>query len=463
MSLRIEADLYQHQPQACAHIAAHDCGALAADMGTGKTVMALMDWARMVNDGKSDTLLVVAPNGVHRGWAEIHGPKHLRDVPVRLGFSEAGKLNLPPTDTPGLVLHAITYDVLSRRDPKREKELVQWIRGRKAQLVLDESHRIKTPSANRTRVSWLLSGAAVRVLILSGTPTTQGVEDWYAQLRALGHNYCPARTFTEFKAKYCVMGGFEGRQIIGYRNLDDFHRFIAPFVYQVRKEDCLDLPPKVYEELTVDLSPEQRRIYNQLKTSFLAELPDGETLITESAIVRLLRMQQIICGHAPKEDGTWAALPCPRLTAAVELIEGLYHPAIVWCRFRADVEQLAKALPRAQVALYYGDVSNDDRARAVREFQDGTKRIFLGTAASGGTGLTLTAAQTMIFYSNTFNAAERWQAEDRAHRIGQKNTVTYVDLVAPGTVDRAILNALKRKKSIRDMTFSELRKAIEGL
>lgn len=466
MPLSIEADYYAHQLAGCAHVASRRSGGFAADMGTGKTVMALTDWVAKVNDPAAsiDTLLVVAPNGVHRGWVEIHAPKHLRGDPVGLSFSTSGKLNLPdPADQRPLV-HVITYDILSRRDQKREAELFRWMRARKGvQLVLDESHRIKTPSANRTRVCWLLGQHAKRVLIMSGTPTTQGLEDWYGQLRALGPHYLPAPTFTAFKSRFCVMGGFEGRQIIGYRNVEEFHNFIAPFIYQVRKEDCLDLPPKVYEERLVELSPEQRRIYNDLKSRFMAELPSGDTLITESAIVRLLRMQQVICGHVPNEDGTWAALPCPRLTSTIDLIENTYHPIIVWCRFRADVAQLEKALPRKQVALYYGDVSNDDRAKAVAEFQDGTKRIFLGTAASGGTGITLTAGRTMIFYSNTFNSAERWQAEDRAHRIGQKNTVTYIDMVAPGTVDRAILSALKRKKNMRDLTFNELKRAIEGL
>jgi SNF2 family DNA or RNA helicase len=212
----------------------------------------------------------------------------------------------------------------------------------------------------------------------------------------------------------------------------------------------LDLPPKLYSKRYFDLTPEQQRVYVEIKTEALTLLDTGDVVTAPLIITRLLRMQQVTCGYVPTDDGHVEQMigdKNPRLDTLVELCEGLAHPAIIWAKFRKDIDLIMEKLGDKAVR-YDGQTSDDERAEAKRRFQTGDVQFFVANPAAGSTGLTLTAARTVIYYNNSFKLVDRLQSEDRAHRAGQTFPVDYIDIVAPNTVDVAIVNALRSKVNI---------------
>jgi SNF2 family DNA or RNA helicase len=237
----------------------------------------------------------------------------------------------------------------------------------------------------------------------------------------------------------------------GYQNTDELVRSIDSHSFRVLKKDCLDLPDKIYQRHYVDMSEKQRKLYTTMKKSFIAEL-GGETIEAPEAITRLLRMQQILCGWFPTEDGIEAIDDKnPRIEALKDILSGINSKTIIWARFRADIKVIEKLLGD-QAVSYHGDVSPGARVYAIERFQNDPKiRYFVGTPQAGGTGITLTAAEYAIYYSNSFDLEQRLQSEDRCHRIGTKTNVTYIDIECQKSIDSKIIKALRDKKSIADM------------
>ena len=318
---------------------------------------------------------------------------------------------------------------------------------------MDESSRIKHPGALRTKAILKFGQMASYRRILTGTPITKGAEDLYSQFRFLDPYILKHDSFYSFRARYCVMGGFESKQVVAYQNLSELTRNIEGHSFRVLKRDCLDLPDKIYQRHPVELSKNQRRLYDQMRKEFVAEM-DGERVDSPLALTRILRLQQIVCGWFPGDDGVKAIdeKKNPRLEALLDIISNIdSSKVIIWSRFRADQKVLECALKQLSVS-YHGGVPNDERATAVKRFQeDPDVRFFIGNPATAGLGLNLTAASYAIYYSNSFDLETRLQSEDRCHRIGTKNNVTYIDLEAPRTVDSKIIKALRAKKSVADL------------
>jgi len=290
---------------------------------------------------------------------------------------------------------------------------------------------------------------------MTGTPVTKGPEDVYSQFKFLDPHILGYDSFYSFRARYCVMGGYENKQIVSYQNVDELTKNIEGHSFRVLKKDCLDLPDKIYQRHPVDLSPKQRKLYDQLRKEFIAEL-EGEHIDAPETITRLLRLQQIVCGWFPTEE---EVKPIdeknPRMQALLDILSDIDTKVIIWARFKADLRAIERALGDLAVA-YHGDVSNDQRAIAVERFQNDPKvRYFIGQPQSGGIGLTLTAAECAIYYSNSFDLETRLQSEDRCHRIGTKNNVTYIDIEAPKTIDSKIIKALQSKKSLADVVTKD--------
>ena len=255
------------------------------------------------------------------------------------------------------------------------------------------------------------------------------------------------------------MGGYENRQIVSYEHIDELTKNIEGHSYRVLKKDCLDLPDKIYQRAYVDLSEAQRRLYNAMKEDWVATYQE-DTIDAPEAITRLLRLQQITCGWFPAESGeapTAIDQKNPRLELLKEILSDIDSKVIIWARFRADLSAIQEALGSLAVA-YHGGVSNDDRAQAVDSFQKDPKiRYFIGQPQSGGMGLTLTAANYAIYYSNSFDLEIRLQSEDRCHRIGTTSNVTYIDIEANKTVDGKIIKALRDKKNLADLVTKDPR------
>lgn len=435
--------------------------ALLMEQGTGKTKVIIDNGAYLYSKDEISAMVVIAPNGVHRNWLkEID--THLPDWCPRSkfyyysGMSKKHLENFNDTMNPlNDCLKIFTFNVEAFVSKSAIELMNRILLANKVMLVVDESSRIKRPSAKRTKEITKFGKYAKYKRIMTGTPITKGPEDSYSQFRFLNPHILGYDSFYSFRARYCIMGGFENRQIVSYQNIDELTRNIEGHSFRVLKKDCLDLPDKIYQRYPINLSAKQQALYNQLKQSFTAELNE-EVLKAPEAITRLLRLQQIICGWFPSEtESKPIEDKNPRLEALKDILSDIDSKVIIWARFRADISLIESMLGELAVS-YHGGISNDQRASSVERFQNDPKvRYFIGQPQSGGIGLTLTAADYAIYYSNSFDLETRLQSEDRCHRIGTKNNITYIDIEAPKTIDTKIIKALRDKKSLADIVTKD--------
>jgi len=236
---------------------------------------------------------------------------------------------------------------------------------------------------------------------------------------------------------------------------------IATFSYRVLKKECLDLPDKTYTVRYVTLTPEQTKMYNDISRQAMLLLNNGELVSAPAVITQLLRLQQILSGHIKTDEGDIEYFPTKRTDALKEIMNEHHGKAIIWSRFRHDIKSITSMLNKefgpGSAAAYFGDTKDDERLAIVQNFQDPNHplKYFVGNPATAGYGLTLTEANLVVYYANDFNLETRIQSEDRAHRIGQKNPVTYIDLISEGTIDERIVEALRNKINIGALVLGE--------
>ena len=452
---------FDHQQQAFLLSRDKKNFALLMEQGTGKTKVIIDTAAYLYANGKIDTLVVIAPNGVHRNWLTREVPAHLPDwCPYASeyyysGMRKAHKQKFETAMYAKDCLKILTFNVECFVSKVAIDYMNKILLANHAMLVVDESSRIKRPSAKRTKMITKFSTMARYKRIMTGTPVTRGAEDVYSQFKFLDPNILGYDSFYSFKSQYCVMGGWENKQIVSYRKLNELTKSIEGHSYRVLKKDCLDLPKKIYQRYPIELTKKQREIYDTLKKEFVTEL-EGERMTAPEAITRLLRLQQIICGWFPTED---KILPIegknPRLEALNQILSEIDSKVIIWARFKADLKAIEASLNDKAVS-YHGDVSSEAREDAVERFQNDPKiQYFIGQPQSGGIGLTLTAAEYAIYYSNSFDLETRRQSEDRCHRIGTPTNVTYIDIEASKTIDSKIIKSLRTKKSLADVVNAD--------
>ena len=257
-----------------------------------------------------------------------------------------------------------------------------------------------------------------------------------------------------------TLGNRQFNQVVGFQRLDELTDKLTRFSRRVLKDDCLDLPDKIYSQRDVGLTKEQMEAYKQMSEYALALLHDGKLSTTQSVLTQILRLQEICCGHLRTDDGEIQRLPNKRMPALLETIEEMRGKIIIWASYVWDIKNIAEELRQAygeeSVVTFFGETPAGERDEIVERFQteQGT-RFFVANPKTGGFGLTLTAATNMIYYNNSYDLEIRLQSEDRAHRIGQTNHVTYVDLVSKGTVDERILAALRNKMSLSNEVLGE--------
>ena len=447
------------------------------EQGTAKTKPIVDTASYLYLTNEIDGLLVVAPPGVERNWKSDEIPKHMPpdvalDTMVQV-FLTAKKDTKDHTRAfemlmkhRGLAVMLISYNAFMTQ--KGKDTVWKFLRRRRALYVLDEAHNIKSPGAKRTK-SIIASGKyATHRRILTGTPIAVGPFDLYAQIRFLDEDFWKRKgisgavafrqffgewfTAEECKRELGYDPGYD--QLVRYKNLELLEEWIKEITDRVLKDDVLDLPPKLYSKRYFDLSREQLAIYNELKEEYIYQFDDGEVIEGDLPIVRLLRFQQITCNYLPvgeDNDRTYRQIAAknPRLNAMEEIRDETHHPAIVWARFRPDVDQIMDLLGKDAVR-YDGSVDDDQAERNKQAFQSGDAKWFVGTAQKGGPGLTLTQAKTMVYYSNSFRLIDRLQSEDRAHRAGMdEHPVNYIDIVAGNVpVDDNIVTNLRDKRDI---------------
>jgi SNF2 family DNA or RNA helicase len=442
--------------------------ALFMEMGTGKTKVSLDITAYLYMQGEVTSVLITAPNGVHTQWILEQIPAHLPDSVKYKAFDYTSNLTAERKRAlqevlnykEGLRILAVNIEALSGE--KGLAFIKDFLQSDPDNLwIIDESVLIKNPSSSRTKNCLKLAPLAKYKRILSGAPVTKGIEDLYTQFRFLDPDILGHNSFYTFRNRYCVMGGWENKKVIDYMNVEELSKKIEAWSFRVRKSDCLDLPEKVYITKPVQLTDEQIKLYRELCKEYLAKLSENDHLTVLNGASLIMRLQQLVCGFLPNSEGThvYHVVPFekhPRLKAVEDILDLVEGKVIIWARFSHDIYNLQKLLKVLGVSCvtYHGETPQVDRAAAVNNFRredELSPRVFIGNPAAAGTGLNLAVANTVIYYSNDFNASTRWQSEDRTHRIGMTGSCTYIDLISPHTVDEKILYALKNKKSVSDM------------
>jgi len=433
------------------------------EMGTGKSKVLIDTIGILYGKGAINAVVIVAPKGVYRNWSTKEIPDHMPDhidthvavwSPAPRKQEKADLVKLFNTDLDELKIFLINVEAFST--PKGVKFTENFILGHQVLFAVDESTTIKNPKASRTKAITKLAKNTKYRRILTGSPITQSPLDLYSQTEVLDTNLLGYTSFYSFQNHYGEVvnryfGGRTVRQVVGYRNLDELSQKLDSFSYRVLKSDCLDLPEKLYIRRDVTLTAEQKKLYSELKELAITELANQEMVSVTNVLTQLLRLHQIVCGHIKSDDGTETPINNNRIDELIEVIAEMQGKVIIWANYRQNILEIVETLQGLfgadAVASYFGDTTPDERDRVIKQFQDPDSplRFFVGNTQTGGYGITLTEAQNVIYYSNNFDLEKRLQSEDRAHRIGQKNNVTYVDLVAKDTVDEKIVTALRSK------------------
>ena len=469
-----ETEPYEHQRCAFEDSWSAEYYALLMEMGTGKSKVAIDTIAALYEAGEIDAALIVAPKGVYANWARgevgIHMPRRIdrlvvQWVPAKTKkFEEemSGLLDVEPNHLRIFVMNVEAYS--SPRGARAAYDFLK--RYPKNLMAVDESTTIKNRTAKRTKNIMVLGKYAKYRRILTGSPVTKSPLDLFSQCAFLSPDALGIKSFFAFQSRYAIiqrrqMGPRSFQEVVGYRRLDELSEKLDRFSNRILKADCLDLPDKVYLRRDVPLTPEQKTMYAQMKKLALAKFENGELATTASILTQIMRLQQICCGFLTPDDGEVQALPSNRLDELMEVVEEASGKVIIWATYTHDIHAIRDALAAeygpSSVSTYYGETPQDERQDIVEAFQDGDNplRFFVGQPRTGGYGITLTAASTVVYYSNSYDLEIRIQSEDRAHRIGQKKSVTYVDLVSPGTIDEKILTALRGKIDIAAQVLGE--------
>jgi SNF2 family DNA or RNA helicase len=461
---------YEHQITALEKSWNKETFAYFMEMGTGKTKVLIDNMSMLYDKGKIDGALIVAPKGVIGTWhnQEIptHLPNHIEFVSV-LWQSLINKKQKETLDTllkSDSRLHILIMNVEALSTTKGTEFAASFLRTHNALMGIDESTTIKNSSAKRTKNILELSKFAKYRRIMTGSPVTKNPLDLYSQCEFLSPWLLNFQSFYAFRNRYAEMKTINARgrsiQVVNYfKNLGELSEKLKNFSYRVLKEDCLDLPDKIYVKRTVELTEEQDKLYKQMKTLALAIL-NGKQTTSMTVLTQLMRLHQITCGHFTADDGSTQIVKSNRINELMNILEEVEGKAIIWANYQMDMAEIKKNIIKEygeeSVVDYYGLTPQDERQENIKRFQTNPEcRFFIGTPQTGGYGITLTQANTVIYYSNGYDLEKRLQSEDRAHRIGQKKSVTYVDLIAEKTVDEKIVKALRKKINIASEVLGE--------
>ena len=485
---------YDHQREWWSIIRDQPYFALEWEMGLGKTKTILDTCQWLHAKGEIDALLVITLKDVHRKWVEkevpAHYPKGKADAAFwRRGIVDNGMWVGPDArhrtsilDTKNFAVASINFDSVHRKAGMKFCE--RFLRHRKAAIVVDESHKIKSPKAAATKACFKLGKMAKRRWIMTGTMSTGSTLDAWSQYTFLDPMIVNNMPYWAFKNEFAIQEQvgdktFEtweknpvtGRSekvkkpvmaVTGFKNEDKLAAMLDPYRSRLLKEDCLDLPPKLYRMRSFEMTDKMREAYEGMLRDYLVEIDGDRTMTATMAMTKLIRLQQITCNYLVPDDidpeaedipGIRIEDKNPRVEAMMEELEKVNGMGIVWSYKRFSLREIADELRTAygdaSVVEYHGGVSDDDKAANLLKFQEERCRWFVGNPQSGGTGIDLVQAQDMVYHDNSFNLALRLQSEDRFHRIGQEgSTCTITDIECLGTIDRQQLSRLKDKKGI---------------
>jgi len=477
MNYKFKTKPYEHQITALEKSWNKEVFAYFMEMGTGKSKVLIDNISMLYDKGKINAALIVAPKGVYQNWYDTEVPVHMVDHieknmvlwKANINKKQQSKLSTLFEETHKLKLLIMNVEAFSTK--KGLDFASSFLNSHQTLMAIDESTTIKNPDAKRTKNIVALGKAAKYRRILTGSPVTKSPLDLYKQCEFLDEFLLDHASYYSFRTRYAVMktANFGGRSVqivVAYRNLAELSEKLSPFSYRCLKEDCLDLPDYTYTKRIIQLTPEQQKIYNQMKQVALAQL-DGKMMTTQSAMVQLMRLHQITCGHFTADDGSIKKIKNDRLSTLVDILQEVENKAVIWAHYRNDIASIIEAVEKTfgkdSYVTYYGDTTNEERQNAIKQIQDPNSKVrfIIGTPQTGGYGITLTGANTMVYYANGYDYEKRIQSEARINRAGQTRKMTYIDIIAEKTIDEKIVKALRNKMNIATkITGDELKKWI---
>jgi len=450
----------------------HDSFALFMQMRTGKTFVTINLMAARAQEGNVNAMLVICPTSAKPVW-DIEMAKHC-PLPYELHMVQAGGKKKANTFTDkeydGIKVMVVGVEALSQGSAY--DVAMKFTAKYKTMVICDESTTIKTPKKVRTDKACDLADIGHCRLILNGTPVTQGVQDLWSQYRFLDWTIINQKSHYNFMHRYCEMGGFEGRKIIGYNNLKELLDKVGTYTYQISTEEAIGLPDRVNQILTVDPSPAQKKALIDLGDPLMTTELDGDVLEVETVLERLIRYQQIVGGHFPYDEQTSAdhgikafAGKNPKMEELMRMIDTLpeNEKVIIWARFSPEIDLILQNLTASygldSNVWYRGGMTDDERRNSLDKFKDDRNcRFFVTNQMSGGRAIDLATASVHVYYSNTFSLDDRMQSEMRTNSTHQKaKSVLYVDIVMNHPIDMNIAKALADKKEVADFVEGELK------
>lgn len=441
---------YEHQKKAISLCLQRDTFALFMEMGTGKTKCIVDLIGYLFQNLTLEPVLVICPVSVMDNWAKeirLHQPQ--LNVVVLGGSKQERIRNLDSFRMREYEVFIINYESFWRLE--EEFAAYKW-----GMMVLDESTKIKHRASKQAKAILRLGAKCQRKYIMTGTPSPNSPLELFNQIKFLDPTIFGTNWYA-FRDRYAVMGGYQGYQVIGWKNLGELSRKLAGISYRVLKKDCLDLPEKIYKEYKLEMPPKLKEIYKSLAEDLVTSV-NGQMITASVVLAKLTKLRQIASGFVYDADGTGLPMPeNPKLSQLEEILNQILsnHKVVIWTTFREEtrlVKNLCETVFRQKsISVIDGSVPQEARQEAIDRFQtDPNTKVFIGQQHAGGLGITLTAGDYCIFFSNDYSPEIRLQCEDRLHRIGQKNNVTYVDLIMKGTVDVAIKTMLRKKQNLSD-------------
>ena len=418
MNYKFKTKPYAHQLLALEKSWNKETYAYFMEMGTGKTKVLIDNAAMLYDKGKIDGLLIIAPKGVIGTWYDqelpTHLPNHIENATVlwQANITKGQQEKLNSLFETGTALHILIMNVEALSTTKGTDFAAKFINSHNTLMVIDESTTIKNPSAKRTKNILKLSTQTKYRRIMTGSPVTKNPLDLYSQCEFLSPWLLDFTSYYAFRNRYAEMKTMHVRgrsiQVVDkFKNLGELSEQLKGFSYRVLKEDCLDLPEKNWTKRQITLTPDQRKIYNQMKETALAVL-NGKQATTMTVLTQLMRLHQITCGHFTADDGTIQRIDNNRANELMDILSEMEGKAIIWAHYQYDITSIIKEIVKVygpgSVVDYYGLTPQDERDPNRKKFQSDPKcRFLVGTPSTGGYGLTLTAANTVIYYSNGYD------------------------------------------------------------
>ena len=422
MNYKFKTKPYEHQLTALEKSWNKETYAYFMEMGTGKTKVLIDNLAMLYDKGKVDGALIVAPKGVIKTWYEqelpTHLPNHIENVTVlwQSNITKKQQEKLDSLFEIETALHILIMNVEAFSTDKGVKFASKFLNSHKVLMAIDESTTIKTPTAKRTKNIVSLGRYAKYRRIMTGSPVTKNPLDLYTQCEFLDTWLLNFASYYAFRNRYAEMKTLHmhGRQIqvvSGFKNLSELSDKLHGFSYRVLKEDCLDLPEKIYMKRQIKLTKEQQKVYDQMKKEALAFF-NGKRVTTVSALTQLMRLHQITCGHFTSDDGSTQVIKNNRINELMDVLDEIEGKAIIWAHYQHDIANIIKEVEKVHgpgsIVDYYGLTPQEDRQDNIRKFQNGSEcRFLVGTPQTGGYGITLTKANTVIYYSNGYDLEKR--------------------------------------------------------